>query len=87
MEALWSAERFPSIVHGEHRSERTDVRSAHVDDERKVVGLTVSLDFDACKVGVTTNEAGTQTLVIEKVTGERGEQGLCLLYTSPSPRD
>ena len=56
MQSFGGAHGFPCILNGQNRCERLDLGATHVDDKREVVSVPVSLDLEACKVGMAAAE-------------------------------
>ena len=56
MEALWSGHGLPRVFHCQDGSEGFDWVSTHVNDERKVVSITVSLNFETVDVNPSARQ-------------------------------
>ena len=68
MEALRSGHGLPRVFHCQHGSEGFDGVSTHVNDERKVVSVAVSLNFEALDVNPSARQGSTQAFVVQELS-------------------
>ena len=75
MQGFWCGHGAPVVFNGEKGGKRLDVFSTHVNDDRQVVGIAVSLNREAVPVDASSGNRSAQPFVIEAVPCQRLNQG------------
>ena len=74
MQGRWCGHGAPVVFNGEDGGKRFDLFSTHVNDERQVVGIAVSLNSQTFNVNPSTRKRCAESLVVQQTSGQGGDE-------------
>ena len=84
MQGFWCGHGAPVVFNGEDGGKGFDLFSTHVDDERQVVGIAVSLNSQTLNVNPPTGKRCAESLVVQQTSGQGGDERFHLFVRNRS---